>query len=104
MAFQRLLSPSFLLGEWYELWAAALGKLSPCFCLKIARIHRRTRTDFESRYVASDGNCYGIDSTTDRNIGQTFNGRQDTIQVGRTGARIMPIEFLLDSKAYSYIT
>ncbi|KAF1961308.1 hypothetical protein CC80DRAFT_589703 [Byssothecium circinans] len=41
-------------------------------------------------YIASDGNCYGIDFTTDRNISQEFSGRQET--------------FLLDSKAYSYMT
>ena len=60
--------------------------------------------NFASRYIASDGNCYGIDITTDRNIGQKFSGRQETVRVGRSHACIMPIEFLLNSKAYSYMT
>ena len=48
-------------------------------------------------YVASDGNCYGLDITSDRALGQTF-------RTTRNQHRIMPVDFLLNSKAYSYIT
>jgi hypothetical protein len=48
-------------------------------------------------YLASDGNCYGLDITSDRALGQTF-------RTTRTQHRVMPVDFLLNSKAYSYIT
>ncbi|THV51033.1 hypothetical protein BGAL_0126g00230 [Botrytis galanthina] len=48
-------------------------------------------------YVASDGNCYGIDITTDRALSQTF-------QAPQTQLRIMPLDFLLNSKAYSFLS
>lgn len=48
-------------------------------------------------YVASDGNCYGIDITSDKALSQTF-------QAPQTQFRIMPLDFLLNSKAYSYLS
>lgn len=48
-------------------------------------------------YIASDGNCYGLDITSDKALGQIF-------RTARTQHRVMPIDFLLNSKAYSYIT
>ncbi|TGO68777.1 hypothetical protein BOTNAR_0020g00510 [Botryotinia narcissicola] len=48
-------------------------------------------------YVASDGNCYGIDITSDKALSQTF-------QAPQTQLRIMPLDFLLNSKAYSFLS
>ncbi|KIM94595.1 hypothetical protein OIDMADRAFT_60374 [Oidiodendron maius Zn] len=48
-------------------------------------------------YVASDGNCYGLDITSDKALGQIF-------RTARARHRVMPVDFLLNSKAYSYIT
>ena len=61
-------------------------------------------TNVSSRYRASDGNCYGVDLTTDRGINQIFKGRGDTITLPTSPARLMPIDFLLNSKAYAYMT
>ncbi|KAI9834807.1 MAG: hypothetical protein M1819_002893 [Sarea resinae] len=52
-------------------------------------------------YIASNGQCYGLDITTDRAVGQRFPNTQ---QVSGTTARLMPIRSLLNSKAYSYMT
>jgi hypothetical protein len=55
-------------------------------------------------YRASDGRCYGVDFTTDRGINQVFKGRGDTVTLPSSPARLMPIDFLLNSKAYAYMT
>jgi hypothetical protein len=49
------------------------------------------------RYVASDGNCYGLEITSDRALGQIY-------QTPRSQNRVMPVDYLLNSKAYSYLT
>lgn len=54
--------------------------------------------------MASDGRCYGLDITTDRALSQSFRGVADTVQLDDTRARYMNIVFLLNSKAYSYLT
>ncbi|KAF2801374.1 uncharacterized protein BDZ99DRAFT_469699 [Mytilinidion resinicola] len=55
-------------------------------------------------YVASDGGCYGIDITSDRAISQPFSASQDTQITARSKARLANMSFLLNSKAYSYMT
>ena len=54
--------------------------------------------------MASDGRCYGLDFTTDTDINQRFRASANTECVGRSHARIANIEFLLNSKCYSYTT
>ena len=54
--------------------------------------------------MASDGRCYGLDITTDRALSQSFRGEADTVRMGNTGARLVNPVFLLNSKAYSYLT
>jgi hypothetical protein len=55
-------------------------------------------------YIASDRRHYGLDIQTDRGLSQVFHGNTDTIKLGSTGARFVKIAFLLNSKAYSYLT
>ena len=55
-------------------------------------------------YIASDGNCYGLDVTADRDISQIFRGSHDTRQSGGSHARLVKVGYLLNSKAYSYLS
>ena len=48
-------------------------------------------------YVASDGNCYGLDIKSDTSLGQTF-------AKPRAQDRIMSADFLLNSKAYLFMS
>jgi hypothetical protein len=59
---------------------------------------------FTGSYMASDGNCYGLDVSTDRALSQTFRGRNDTETVRGSPARLLRMALLLNSKAYSYST
>lgn len=54
--------------------------------------------------MASDGRCYGLDITTDTALSQTFRGRRDVQRAPRNQVQLMTIGFLLNSKAYSYMT
>jgi hypothetical protein len=54
--------------------------------------------------MASDGNCYGLDVSTDRALSQTFRGQNDTETVRGSPARLLRMALLLNSKAYSYST
>ena len=56
------------------------------------------------RYIASDGQCYGLDITTDRDVNQTFRTSSHTVRFGSSTARIAKIEYLLNSKAWAYLT
>lgn len=56
------------------------------------------------RYVASDDRCYGLDWSSDRDISQPFQVSQDSERRGQSRARIVKIGYLLNSKAYSYMT
>jgi hypothetical protein len=49
------------------------------------------------RYVASNGNCYGLNITSDKALGQIY-------QTPQSQNHVMPVEYLLNSKAYSYLT
>ncbi len=53
-------------------------------------------------YVASDGRCYGLDITSDQAVGQRFSTR--STQQSRTGAQLMTAGFLLNSKAWAFLT
>ncbi|KAI9844810.1 MAG: hypothetical protein M1837_005228 [Sclerophora amabilis] len=55
-------------------------------------------------HVASDGRCYGLDVTSDRAVGQNFSAARDIQRLPRTPAHVVTITFLLNSKAYSYMT
>jgi hypothetical protein len=57
-----------------------------------------------SRYVASDGGCYGIDITSDSAISQPFSASRDTQFNAKYEAPVANMSFLLNSKAYSYMT
>lgn len=54
--------------------------------------------------MASDRRCYGLDITTDKALSQSFRREADTIRFRGTEALFMNIVFLLNSKAYSYLT
>ena len=56
------------------------------------------------RYMASDDRCYGLDVTADRAVGQTFSSNRDTQRTDGTSARLTTLAFLLNSKAYAYMT
>ncbi|ERF68169.1 hypothetical protein EPUS_05250 [Endocarpon pusillum Z07020] len=55
-------------------------------------------------YMASDGLCYGLDITTDRALSQSFRSGTDTTRLPGSEALFVNIVFLLNSKAYSYLS
>ena len=63
-----------------------------------------TRGFVSPSYVASDGQCYGLDFTADKDINQTFQASSHTQRMGSSRARVANINYLLNSKGYSYLT